>query len=97
MTRLDVKRTLRRTLGTAAAEVSAWVHSVAGSPRAFVNAEGAGKMTGLGLRGLLDRLDLLLHWLERGREYGLGQLGYVPAIADSGFNPFFDQTAAAIR
>ena len=48
-------------------------------------------LIGLGLGGLLYRLDLLFHWLEGGSEDGGGQLGNVPAIADSGFNPFLDQ------
>ena len=45
----------------------------------------------LGLGGLLHRLDLLFHWLEGGSEHGGGQLGDVRAVADSGFNPSFDQ------
>ena len=48
-------------------------------------------LIGLGLGGLLHRLDLLFHWLEGGSEHGGGQLGNVPAITDSGFNPFLDQ------
>ena len=51
-------------------------------------------LIGLGLGGLLE---LLFHWLEGGSEHGGGQLGNVPAITDSGFNPFLDQAAAAIR
>jgi hypothetical protein len=46
-------------------------------------------LIGLGLGGLLE---LLFHWLEGGSEHGCGQLGNVPAITDSGFNPFLDQT-----
>src|SRR5271165_3550044 len=42
---------------------------------------------GPGLRALLHRLDPLFHGLESCGEYGGGQLGYVLAIADSGFNP----------
>src|SRR5271166_2700019 len=49
------------------------------------------KYAGLGLRGLLHRLDLFFYRLESGSEHGSGQLGNVLAIADSGFNPFFDQ------
>ena len=49
------------------------------------------KKAGLGPGGLLQRLDLLFHRLESGSEHGSGQLGNVLAIADSGFNPFFDQ------
>src|ERR1700722_16188067 len=45
-------------------------------------------LIGLGLGGLLE---LLFHWLEGGGEHGGGQLGNVPAITDSGFNPFLDQ------
>src|SRR5208282_4170789 len=45
----------------------------------------------LGPRGLLHRLDLFFHGLESGSEHGGRQLGDVLAIADSGFNPFFDQ------
>ena len=45
-------------------------------------------LIGLGLGGLPE---LLLYWLESGSENGGGQLGYVPAVADSGFNPFLDQ------
>jgi hypothetical protein len=45
-------------------------------------------LIGLGLGGLLEPL---FHWLERGSEHGGGQLGNVPAITDSGFNPFLDQ------
>jgi hypothetical protein len=45
-------------------------------------------LIGLGLGGLLE---LLFHWLEGGSEHGGGQLGNVPAISDSGFNPFLDQ------
>jgi hypothetical protein len=41
--------------------------------------------------GLLHRLDLLLHWLESGSEYSGGQLGYVVATADSGFDALLDQ------
>ena len=48
-------------------------------------------LIGLGLGGLLHRLDLLFHGLEGGSEHGGGQLGNVPAIIDSGFNPFLDQ------
>jgi hypothetical protein len=44
-------------------------------------------LIGLGLGGLLHRLDLLFHWLEGGSENGGGQLGNVPAITDSGFKP----------
>ena len=47
-------------------------------------------LIGLGLGGLLHRLDLLFHWLEGGSEHGGRQLGNVPAITDSGFNPFLD-------
>jgi hypothetical protein len=47
-------------------------------------------LIGLGLDGLLHRLDLLFHWLEGGSEHGGGQLGNVPAITDSGFNPFLN-------
>src|SRR3984957_3976668 len=36
-------------------------------------------------------LKLLFHWLEGSSEHGGGQLGNVPAITDSGFNPFLDQ------
>ena len=46
---------------------------------------------GLGLRCPLHRLDLLFHWLESGSEHGGGQLGYVAAIADSGFNALLDE------
>jgi hypothetical protein len=42
-------------------------------------------------RGLLHRLDLLLHWLERGSEHGGRQLGNSLAVADSSFNPLLDQ------
>src|ERR1700733_1008847 len=42
----------------------------------------------LGLGGLLE---LLFHWLEGGSEHGGCQLGNVPAITDSGFNPFLNQ------
>ena len=45
-------------------------------------------LIGLGLGGLLE---LLFHSLEGGSEHGGGQLGNVPAISDSGFNPFLDQ------
>jgi hypothetical protein len=45
----------------------------------------------LDLRGLLRRLDLLFHGLESGSEHGSGQLGYVAAIADSGFDAVLDQ------
>ena len=45
-------------------------------------------LIGLGLGGLLEPL---FHWLEGGSEHGGGQLGNVPAISDSGFNPFLDQ------
>jgi hypothetical protein len=48
-------------------------------------------LIGLGLGGLLRRLDLLFHWLEGGSEHCGGQLGNLPAITDSGFNPFLDQ------
>ena len=47
-------------------------------------------LIGLGLGGLLHRLDLLFHRLEGGSEHGGGQLGNVPAITDGGFNPFLD-------
>jgi hypothetical protein len=47
-------------------------------------------LIGLGLGGLLRRLDLLFHWLEGGSEHCGGQLGNLPAITDSGFNPFLD-------
>jgi hypothetical protein len=36
-------------------------------------------------------LEPLFQWLEGGSEHGGGQLGNVPAITDSGFNPFLDQ------
>ena len=45
----------------------------------------------LDLRGLLRRLDLLFHRLESGGEHGSGQLGYLAAIADSGFDAVLDQ------
>src|ERR1700691_1625584 len=45
----------------------------------------------LDLRGLVRCLDLLFHWLESGSEHGCGQLGYVAAIADSGFDAVLDQ------
>jgi hypothetical protein len=51
-------------------------------------------LIGLGLGGLLE---LLFHWLEGGSEHGGGQLGNVPAISDSGFNPFLDQPLGAGR
>ena len=53
--------------------------------------KGGLEYDGLGLRGLLHRLDLLFHWLESGGEYSCGQLGYVLGIADGGFNPLFNQ------
>ena len=45
----------------------------------------------LGVCGPLHRLDLLFHWLESGSEHSSGQLGYVVAIADSGFDALLDQ------
>src|SRR5271166_6501457 len=45
----------------------------------------------LGVCALLHRLDLLFYWLKSGGEHGSGQLGYVLAIADRGFDPFLDQ------
>src|ERR1700722_19035758 len=45
----------------------------------------------LDVRGLVRRLDLLFHWLESGSEHGSGQLGYMAAIADSGFDAVLDQ------
>ena len=47
----------------------------------------------LDLRGLLRRLDLLFHRLESGGEHGSGQLGYLAAIADGGFDAVLDQLA----
>ena len=43
--------------------------------------KGGLEYDGLGLRGLLHRLDLIFHGLESCGEYGGGQLGYVLAIA----------------
>jgi hypothetical protein len=45
-------------------------------------------LIGLCLGGLLEPL---FHWLEGGSEHRGGQLGNVPAISDSGLNPFLDQ------
>jgi len=45
----------------------------------------------LGVCGLLHRLDLLFDWLESGGEHSSGQLGYVVAIADGGFDALLDQ------
>jgi hypothetical protein len=49
------------------------------------------------LRGPLHRLDLLFHWLESGSEHGGGQLGYVAAIADSGFNALEGQQHISMK
>jgi len=49
------------------------------------------RSAGLVPRGLLHRLDLLLHRLESRSEHGSGQLGNVLAITHRGVDPILDQ------
>jgi len=49
------------------------------------------RSAGLVPRGLLHRLDLLLHRLESRSEHGSSQLGNVLAIADRGVDAILDQ------
>ena len=50
------------------------------------------KIDGLGVRGVLHRLDAFHYRLESRSEHGGCQLGHAFGIVDSGFDPFLDQS-----